>query len=108
MTFSWFEQKQKARDIVHKTMGVTGLYSDDRECNVPVTIRYHRKSAYIGDDFSEFSPGHFSEINRVVIDLREVTPKRGGTVFIESMMITLKIENFTRQGDHYVLCEVFT
>lgn len=105
--FNWAEQKQKARDAVHGTLGVFALYSDEQVREVPITVRLHRKSAYLGDDYSEFSPGLFSQINRVIIDLREVTPKRGATVRIpEFDDITVEIENYHRQGEYYVLCEV--
>ncbi len=105
--FNWAQQKQKARDAVHGAFGVFALYSDDETTETPVTVRLHRKSAYIGEDYSDYSPGLFSQINRVIIDLREVTPKRGGLVRIPDFDdITVEIESYLRQGENYVLCEV--
>lgn len=45
--------------------------------------------------------------NRVIVDLREVTPKRGGKIYIPDFdEITVEVENYLKQGEHYVLCEV--
>lgn len=98
--------RQKARDALHKAMSVTGFYSDQSETDLEITVRLHRKSAYIGDDYDQFSPGHFSEINRVIIDLREVTPERNGTIRIPDFDVTVRIENFQEQGEYKALCEV--
>lgn len=104
---NWAELKQKARDSVHKTFSVFALYSDNTVRDVPINVRLHRKSAYIGEDYSDYSPGLFSQINRVIVDLREVTPKRGGKIYIPDFdEITVEIENYLKQGEHYVLCEV--
>lgn len=98
--------RQKARDALHSAMSVTGLYSDDEHTDLEVSVRLHRKSAYIGDDYDQFSPGHFSEINRVIIDLREVTPKRGATIQIPDFNVTVQVENWLDQGEFKALCEV--
>ncbi|MDC8457825.1 hypothetical protein [Marinobacter sp. DS40M6] len=67
----------------------------------------HRKSAYLGDNYNEFSPGYFSEINRVIVDLREVTPERGAVIrFPDFEGIEVTVENYNPQGEHYALCEV--
>jgi len=86
---------------------VDGFYSDTTLVGIPITVRLHRKSAYLGDSFDEFSPGYFSEINRIIVDLREVTPERGATVRIPDFEdVTVVVENYRRQGEHYALCEV--
>ncbi len=104
---NWARTKQKARDVVHKTLSVPGFYSDANVTNQEITVRLQRKSAYIGDDYDEFSPGLFSTINRVIVDSREVTPNRGGTILIPDFEdITITIENFLEQGEYKLLCEV--
>lgn len=105
---NWAEIKQQARDAVHSTFSVDGLYTDLVVSDVPVKVRLHRKSAFIGDAYdSEFSPGLFSEINRVIVDLREVTPKRGGKITIPDFdNATATIENVKEQGESMALCEV--
>lgn len=100
------KEKQKARDAVHKTLSVPGLYSDDVVTDVDVMVRLHRKSAFVGDDFDQFSPGYFSEINRVILDLREVSPKRNGTISIVDYGVIVTIENIKEQGEYKALCEV--
>lgn len=104
---NWAQQKQKARDAVHGTFSVPGFYTDSSETDLPIQVRLQRKSAYIGDDYNEFSPGLFSEINRVIVDLREVTPERGGTIRIPDYQdAVVTVENYHQQGEHYALCEV--
>ena len=104
---NWAAIKQSARDTVQKTFSVPGFYSDTTLVDVPIMVRLHRKSAYLGDSFDEFSPGYFSEINRIIVDLREVTPERGATVRIPDFEdVTVVVENYRRQGEHYALCEV--
>lgn len=106
---NWAQIKQKARDAVHGTFSVPGFYTDSGNTDLPISVRLHRKSAYIGDDYDEFSPGLFSEINRVIVDLREVTPQRGGVVRIPDFEdVEVTIENYRTQGEHYALCEVRT
>lgn len=104
---NWARTKQQARDCVHKTLSVPGFYTDANVTNQEITVRLHRKSAYIGDDYDAFSPGLFSTINRVIVDSREVTPNRGGTIMIPDLEeITVTIENYLQQGEYYLLCEV--
>lgn len=104
---NWAEIKQQARDTVHQTMSVPGLYTDTLQTDLPINVRLHRKSAYIGEDFDEFSPGLFSQINRVIVDLREVTPIRNGRIRIPDFGdVTVKIENVQNQGESFALCEV--
>lgn len=104
---NWAKQKQKARDTIHRTFSVPGFYSDTTETDLPIQVRLHRKSAFIGDNYDEFSPGLFSEINRVIVDLREVTPERSGTIRIPDFQdVVVTIENYNRQGEHFALCEV--
>lgn len=105
---NWAQQKQKARDTVHKTFSVPGFYSDDTVTDQEVTVRLHRKSAFIGDDYDEFSPGLFSQINRVIVDQREVIPKRGSTIRIPDFQdVVVNIENYKEQGEYKLLCEVW-
>ena len=107
MTWNWAQAKQAARDAVHRTFSVPGVYADNETMDTPISVRLHRKSAYIGDDYDQFSPGLFSQINRVIVDLREVTPKRGGTIRIPDFEdVVVEIENYNFQGEHYALCEV--
>lgn len=104
---NWAQIKQKARDAVHGTFAVPGLYSDSKVTDLEIMVRLHRKSAYLGDNYDEFSPGYFSEINRVIVDLREVTPERGATIRIPDFEnVEVSLENYNRQGEHYALCEV--
>lgn len=107
---NWAEIKQQARDAVHDMFGVDGLYTDLVVSDVPIKVRLHRKSAFIGDAYeSDFSPGLFSEINRVIVDLREVSPKRGGKITIPDFEnVTVTIENVLEQGEYKALCEVRT
>lgn len=104
---SWADLKQQARDAVHVTMSVPAFYTDATNTELPISARLHRKSAYIGEDFDEFSPGLFSTINRVIVDRREMTPQRGGALrFPDYQDVVVKIENVQNQGEHYALCEV--
>jgi hypothetical protein len=104
---NWADVKQKARDRVHQTFSVPGIYTDLTLVDYPIMVRLHRKSAYLGDSYDEFSPGYFSEINRIIVDLREVTPERGATVRLPDFQdVTVVIENYRKQGEHYALCEV--
>lgn len=106
---NWAQTKQKARDAVHGTFSVPGFFTDSQVTDQEIRVRLQRKSAYLGDDYNEFSPGHFSEINRVIVDLREVTPTRGATIRIPDFEnVEVTIENYNRQGEHYALCEVRT
>lgn len=102
----WRAVKQAARDIVHKTMGLCCTYRYDDETPVPCTVRHHRKTAFVGDDIEEFNPGLLSQINRVIVDLREVpNPRRNATLTFEDGTV-LKIETTVQQGEYYVMCEV--
>jgi hypothetical protein len=105
---NWSEIKQQARDAVHDTFSVDGLYTDLVVTDVPIKVRLHRKSAFIGDAYeSDFSPGLFSEINRVIVDLREVSPKHGGQITIPDFGgVEVTIENVQHQGENKALCEV--
>ena len=106
---NWALVKQKARDAVHGTFSAPGFFTDASNVDLPITVRLHRKSAYIGDDYNEFSPGLFSEINRVIVDLREVTPQRGAVIRIPDFEdVEVTIENYRAQGEYYALCEVRT
>lgn len=112
--FDWRAVKQVARDIVHNTMGYPCLYQSGSNAPVPCTVRRHSKTAFIGDDLEDFSPGLLSQINRVVVDLRQVPdPKRNATLtFLGADGLPLaevpvrKIETVTPQGEFYVMCEV--
>jgi len=107
MLRNWAQIKQKARDAVHGTFSVPGFFNSATVTDQEITVRLHRKSAYLGDNYDEFSPGYFSEINRVIIDLREVTPVRGDMIRIPDFEnVEVVIENYNRQGEHYALCEV--
>lgn len=102
----WRTVKQAARDIVHNTMGYSCVYQNGTESPVRCVVRHHRKTAFIGDDIDEFSPGLLSQINRVIVDLREVpNPKRNATLTFDDGTV-LKIENTTPQGEYYMMCEV--
>lgn len=104
---NWAKLKQKARDTVHGTFAVPGFYSDSQNTDLEISVRLHRKSAYLGDSYDEFSPGYFSEINRVIVDLREVTPERGATIRMPDFEnVQVSVENYNRQGENYALCEV--
>lgn len=106
---NWAQTKQKARDAVHGTFSVPGFFTDSQVTDQEIRVRLQRKSAYLGDDYNEFSPGYFSEINRVIVDLREVTPTRGATIRIPDFEnVEVTIENYNRQGEYYALCEVRT
>lgn len=110
----WRAVKQEARDTVHKTMGYPCVYQHGADAPVNCTVRHHRKSAFIGDDTDEFSPGLLSQVNRVIVDLREVpSPQRGAMLtFIDDEGVPLPDEavltllTFTPQGEYYVMCEV--
>lgn len=102
----WRAVKQQARDIVHKTMGYPCLYDDGVNAPIECTVRQHLKTGYVGDDVDEFSPGYLSQLNRVIIDLREVSdPKRNATLTFTDGTV-LKIETTVPQGNNYMLCEV--
>ncbi len=111
---SWRAVKQSARDIVHKTMGHPCVYQYGVADPVNCTVRHHSKSAYIGDDTDEFSPGLLSQLNRVIVDLREVpSPQRGATLtFVDELGVViphapvLTLRTINPQGEHYVMCEV--
>lgn len=111
---SWRATKQEVRDIVHQTMGHRCLYQLGVATPVSCTVRHHSKSAYIGDDTDEFSPGLLSQINRVIVDLREVpSPARGATLtFVDDLGVALPnvpvltLLTVNQQGEHYVMCEV--
>ncbi len=104
---NWARHKQKARDAVHRAFSVPGFYSDSLVTDLEISVRLHRKSAYLGDSYDEFSPGYFSEINRVIVDLREVTPERGATIRMPDFEnVQVSVENYNRQGENYALCEV--
>lgn len=111
---SWRAVKQEARDIVHKTMGHPCVYVHGANPPVNCTVRHHSKSAYIGDDTDEFSPGLLSQINRVIVDLREVpSPQRGATLtFVDDLGIpltnvpVLTLLTVNPQGENYAMCEV--
>lgn len=102
----WRAVKQEARDIVHVTMGYVCTYTHGATVIPDCIARHHKKSAYIGNDGDEFSPGYFSQIERVIIDLRQVpSPARGATLtFLNGDVLTLM--TFVPQGENYVLCEV--
>lgn len=111
---TWRAIKQEARDIVHQTMGHPCVYQNGANPPVSCTVRHHLKTAFIGDDVEDFSPGLLSQINRVVIDLREVpSPARNATLtFVDELgdpiagLPVLKIDTTTPQGEHYMMCEV--
>ena len=105
MSDDWRAIKQEARDIVHGTFGYSCIYSDDTVTIPDCTARHHHKTAYIGDG-DEFAPGLLSELNRVIIDLRQVpNPKYLGTLtFLNGLVLT--IQNVTDQEENFVMCEV--
>lgn len=101
----WRAAKQEARDIVHSTMGYPCIYAEVGGLTISCTVRHHRKTAFIGNE-EDFGPGLLSELNRVLIDLREVpSPKRNATLTFDDGLV-LKIETTTPQGENYVMCEV--
>lgn len=108
---SWAEIKQGARDQVHSTMGVDAYYTPvgGSEQAEPITARLHQKSGYIGDDYDgDFNPGLISQINRIVLDTRDVpNPVRGDTLrFPDYQDVVVRIENRTWQAQYKVMCEV--
>ena len=110
----WRATKQSARDITHKTMGHPCVYRFGTDEPISCIVRHHHKTAFIGDNTDEFSPGLLSELNRVIVDLREVpAPKRNATLtFVDDLGVplahvpVLTLLTFTPQGEHYVMCEV--
>lgn len=107
MPFDWSAHKQKARDAVHNAFKWEALYNDQSETDLPVNVRFHNKSAYLGNDLDSFSPGYFADIDRVIVDSREVTPTKGGTfTFSDPDNSVVTIDSFKRQGEYYILCEV--
>lgn len=110
----WRAVKQEARDVVHQTMGYPCVYQYGSDDPVNCTVRHHSKSAFIGDDTDEFSPGLLSQLNRVIVDLREVpSPQRNATLtFVDNMGVPLPqvpvktLLTTNPQGEYYVMCEV--
>lgn len=111
---SWRAIKQEARDIVHKTMGYPCVYNDGANPPIDCTVRLHKKTAFIGDDVTDFSPGLLSQVNRVIVDLREVpNPVRNATLtFVDEDGVALpsippvRIDTTVHQGEHFMMCEV--
>lgn len=111
---SWRTVKQSARDVVHATMGYPCVYKYKTTEPINCVVRHHRKTAFIGDDTDEFSAGLLSQLNRVIIDLRQVpSPQRGATLtWVNEAGTaipnepTLELLTFTPQGEHYIMCEV--
>lgn len=104
---NWAQIKQSARDVVHKTFSVPGTYSDSTQSGVPVNVRLQRMSAFVGNEYERrYSPGLFAEINKIILDLSEVTPTRGGVVVIPDYGVTVEIESYIKQGENKVLCEI--
>lgn len=109
---SWQETKKSCRALIHQGFSWSAFYSDEDRLNVPCSVRHHRKSQYIGEDYQDFSPGAFAELNRVIVDTDEIKPRRGGKIRIEGETnpdgsdLVLQIENFEDQGQQYLLCEV--
>lgn len=106
MPFNFAKVKKEVRDIVHNTFSVPAFYSDSVIEHLEINVRLHRKSAFIGDEYQEFSPGYFSEINRVLVDLSEVEPVRNAEIYIPSFDITVRVENVQKQGEDKALIEV--
>ncbi len=103
---TWRADKQQARDIVHATMGYPCTYVFQSLTIADCVARHHRSTAFIGSD-DEFAPGLLSQINRVIIDLREVPePKRTATLTFTDTGEVVVLMTFTPQGEHYVMCEV--
>ena len=93
-------------DIVHETMSFPCVYDDGVSEPIDCTVRLHRKTAFIGDDIEEFSPGILSQISRVILDLREIeSPVRNATLTFTDGLV-LKIDSTTPQGENYIMCEV--
>lgn len=105
MTDDWRAIKQECRDTVHNTFGYTCTYSDGAVIVPDCIVRHHHKTAYIGDG-DEFAPGLLSELNRVIIDLRQVPSPKTGAILLFLDGTILKLLNVTHQEDNYVMCEV--
>jgi hypothetical protein len=103
---SWRDIKQETRDIVHETMGLPAVYDDGSDEPIECSVRHHRRTAFIGDDIEDFSPGILSQINRVILDKREIeSPVRNATLTFDDGTV-LKIDVIVQQGENYVMCEV--
>lgn len=106
MAFDWREVKAESRAIVHETMGRPAWYSDGMSPPVEITVRYHMKSAFIGDDIEEFSPGMLAQIQRVLVHESEVPmPRKGATITLLDGLV-LRVETSDKQGEGYIMCEV--
>lgn len=96
---------------MHQTMGYPCRYADGSNPPIDCTVRHHSKSAFIGDDVEDFSPGLLSQLNRVIIDLREVpSPARNATLtFLDELgqplshLPVLKLDTMVSQNDNYVV-----
>ena len=105
MVDEWRAIKQECRDLVHNTFGFSCTYVSGATVIPDCIVRHHHKTAYIGDG-DEFNPGLLAELNRVVIDLRQVPSPKTGDSLIFLNGVVLKILNTTHQEENYVMCEV--
>lgn len=106
MSFNFAKIKKQVRDIVHNTFSVPAYYSDNVIDHLEIKLRLHRKSAFVGDEYQDFSPGYFSEINRVIVDLSEVEPVRNAEIYIPDFDVTVRVESVQKQGEDKALMEV--
>lgn len=88
MTFDFAAAKLRTRQIVHKTLAVSALYSDDAGItNTPITVRWHNKLSVHGDLEREGYAQIIEGIDRLIFNSDELaaiplTLARGGVVTI--------------------------
>lgn len=84
MAFDFAKAKRTARQVVHKTLGVSALYQDSSlSAPVPCVCRYHTKAVNVGDLNNEGYAMVASDIEQVVFEAdvaRTIGMKRGGQV----------------------------
>lgn len=89
MAFDFAKAKRTARQVVHKTLGVSALYQDSSlSAPVPCVCRYHTKAVNVGDLNNEGYAVVASDIEQVVFEAdvaRTIGVKRGGHVTLLAM-----------------------
>lgn len=89
----WTTVRNRKTAIVHATFAIPAIYTSPEGVVTPCNVRRHPEMKAVGDPQDEGFAVRVQNINELVFDTTEVTPKRNGVVVFSDDGSTYEVLN---------------
>lgn len=105
---SWATTRAAAKRVVHDTFARDATYTGPDPGDLPVAarIRLHTQFLRFGDLDREGYAQVIDDVNQVIVDTGEVTPKQHGLIDFESIRQYRIAEVIKEEGEPFWTCRV--